>query len=35
VDTDLIKATCHDGVLEVAMKAAKELAAQKVPLAVH
>ena len=35
VDTDTIKATYHDGVLEITMKAPKELAAKKVPITVH
>ncbi|MFN8625474.1 MAG: Hsp20/alpha crystallin family protein [Candidatus Binatia bacterium] len=35
VDTDSIKATYHDGVLEVTMKAPKELAGKKVPITVH
>ncbi len=35
VDTDSIKATYHDGVLEVTMKAPKELVAKKVPITVH
>jgi HSP20 family protein len=35
VDTDSIKATYHDGVLEITMKAPNELAAKKVPIAVH
>jgi HSP20 family protein len=35
VDTDSIKATYHDGVLEVSMKAPKEMAAKKVPITVH
>jgi HSP20 family protein len=35
VDTDSIKAKYHDGVLEVTMKAPKELAAKKVPITVH
>ncbi|MBP1687768.1 MAG: molecular chaperone IbpA, family [Deltaproteobacteria bacterium] len=35
VDTDSIKATYHDGVLEVTMKAPKEMAAKKVPITVH
>jgi HSP20 family protein len=35
VDTDSIKATYHDGVLEITMKAPKEMAAKKVPITVH
>jgi HSP20 family protein len=35
VDTDTIKATYHDGVLEVTMKAPKEMVAKKVPITVH
>ena len=35
VDPDSIKATYHDGVLEVTMKAPKELVAKKVPITVH
>jgi len=35
VDTDSIKATYHDGVLEVTMKAPKEFAAKTVPITVH
>jgi HSP20 family protein len=35
VDADSIKATYHDGVLEVTMKAPRELAAKKVPITVH
>jgi HSP20 family protein len=35
VDTDSIKATYHDGVLEITMKAPKEMAAKKVPIMVH
>jgi len=35
VDTETIKATYHDGVLEVTMKAPKEMVAKKVPIAVH
>ena len=35
VDTESIKATYHDGVLEVTMKAPKAMVAKKVPIAVH
>ena len=35
VDTNTIKATYHDGVLEVTMKAPKEAAAKTVPITVH
>ncbi len=35
VDADSIKATYHDGVLEVTMKAPKALVAKKVPITVH
>lgn len=35
VDADSIKAAYHEGVLEVTMKAPKELAAKKVPITVH
>lgn len=35
VDTDTIKATYHDGVLEITMKAPKEMVAKKVPITVH
>ncbi|HEX7408602.1 MAG TPA: Hsp20/alpha crystallin family protein [Candidatus Binatia bacterium] len=35
VDTDTIKATYHDGALEVTMKAPKEMVAKKVPITVH
>ena len=35
VDADSIKATYHDGVLEVTMKAPKELVTKKVPITVH
>jgi len=35
VDTESIKATYHDGVLEVTMKAPKEMVAKKVPITVH
>jgi HSP20 family protein len=35
VDTETIKASYHDGVLEVTMKAPKEMAAKKVPITVH
>ncbi len=35
VDTDSIKATYHDGVLEISMKAPKEMVAKKVPITVH
>ncbi len=35
VDTDSIKATYHDGVLEIRMKAPKEMVAKKVPITVH
>lgn len=35
IDTDSIKATYHDGVLEIKMKAPKEMVAKKVPITVH
>ena len=35
VDADSVKATYHDGVLEVTMKAPKGVAAKKVPITVH
>jgi HSP20 family protein len=35
VDTESIKATYHDGVLEVTMKAPKGMVAKKVPITVH
>ena len=35
VDTESIKATYHDGVLEISMKAPKETMAKKVPITVH
>ncbi len=35
VDTDSIKATYHDGVLEITMKAPKAMVARKVPITVH
>ena len=35
VDPDGIKATYHDGVLEVTMKAPKEMVTKKVPITVH
>ncbi len=35
LDRDSIKATYHDGVLEITMKAPKELAVKKVPITVH
>lgn len=35
VDTDSIKATYHDGVLEITMKAPKAMVAKKVPITVH
>ena len=35
VDTDSIKATYHDGVLEITMKAPKGMVAKKVPISVH
>jgi HSP20 family protein len=35
VDAESIKATYHDGVLEVTMKAPKELSPKKVPITVH
>ena len=35
VDMDSIKATYHDGVLEIKMKAPKEMASKKVPITVH
>lgn len=35
VDADSIKATYHDGVLEISMKAPKGMAAKKVPITVH
>ena len=35
VDTDSIKATYGDGVLEITMKAPKEMVAKKVPISVH
>lgn len=35
VDSDSIKATYHDGVLEVTMKAPKGMASKKVPITVH
>jgi len=35
VDADTIKATYHDGVLEVTMKAPKGMVAKKVPITVH
>jgi HSP20 family protein len=35
VDANSIKATYHDGVLEVTMKAPKEMVAKKVPITVH
>ena len=35
VDADSVKATYHDGVLEVTMKAPKGMAAKKVPITVH
>ncbi|HXQ21462.1 MAG TPA: Hsp20/alpha crystallin family protein [Candidatus Acidoferrales bacterium] len=35
VDTESIKAIYHDGVLEVTMKAPKEMVAKKVPITVH
>lgn len=35
VDTDSIKATYHDGVLEITMKAPKTMVAKKVPITVH
>jgi len=35
VDPDTIKATYHDGVMEVTMKAPKEMVAKKVPITVH
>jgi HSP20 family protein len=35
VDADSIKATYHDGVLEVTVKAPKEMVAKKVPITVH
>jgi HSP20 family protein len=35
VDTESIKATYHDGILEITMKAPKELVAKKVPITVH
>lgn len=35
VDAESIKATYHEGVLEVTMKAPKELAHKKVPITVH
>ncbi len=35
VDKDSIKATYHDGVLEITMKAPKHLVVKKVPISVH
>ncbi len=35
VDADSVKATYHDGVLEVTMKAPKGMTAKKVPITVH
>jgi HSP20 family protein len=35
VDTESIKATYHEGVLEIAMTAPKEMVAKKVPISVH
>jgi HSP20 family protein len=35
VDADTIKATYHEGILEVTMKAPKEMVAKKVPITVH
>ncbi|MFQ5666846.1 MAG: Hsp20/alpha crystallin family protein [Candidatus Binatia bacterium] len=35
VDSDSIKATYRDGVLEVTMKAPKDMVAKKVPITVH
>jgi HSP20 family protein len=35
VDPETIKAAYHDGVLEVTMKAPKEMVAKKVPITVH
>lgn len=35
VDTDSIKATYHDGVLEITMKAPKAMVAKKVPITIH
>ena len=35
VDGDSVKATYHDGVMEVTMKAPKGLASKKVPITVH
>jgi len=35
VDANSVKATYHDGVLEVTMKAPKGLTAKKVPITVH
>jgi len=35
VDADSIKATYHDGVLEVTMKAPKNMVSKKVPITVH
>ncbi len=35
IDADTIKATYHDGVLEVAMKMPKGVEAKKVPITVH
>jgi len=35
VDTDSIKATYHEGVLEITMKAPKQMVAKKVPITVH
>ena len=35
VDAESIKATYHDGVLEITMKAPKEMMAKKVPITVH
>ena len=35
VDADSIKATYHDGVLEITMKAPKTMAAKKIPITVH
>ena len=35
VDPETIKATYHDGVLEVTMKVPKEMVAKKVPITAH
>jgi HSP20 family protein len=35
VDTEKIKATYHEGVLEITMTAPKEMVAKKVPISVH